>query len=314
MRYKRQIKFLGNKEQKELNKKTIAIVGLGALGTNSANLLSRAGVNLVLIDNDEIDITNLQRQTLFNESDIGKSKAIQALKKIKKINSDIKIKSFNKKLTKNNPNILKSDLILDCTDNLETRYLINQYSISKNIPWVHAAVIKTTGVIFNVIPKKACFNCLYKHKTGIERCEDVGILNSAASVISSIQVTQAIKILLNKNYEKNLLRFNIWNNNLEKIKVKKYSDCQMCSKKEKKDFHLKLCKTKAAYSVKPKKKLKLNIKKISKKYKTILNTPIVSVIKKGNYEIIVHSHGELIFKNLKDEDKIIKIANEIYKT
>ena len=198
-------------------------------------------------------------------------------------------------------------MIIDCTDNLNIRFLINSFCYQK-IPWIHTAALKTIGVTFNILPNKPCFNCIYKNISSFEKCEDVGILNTIVTLISSIAATQVIKILLNKDPETSLIRFNIWNNSLEKIKVKK--SCNLCKNKKDEKFIIKLCKTKASYSTKINKKLDLN--KISKKYKTIVKTPILLIIKKDNYEIIVHNYGELIFKNLKDENKIKKIAQEIY--
>ncbi|MFH1209405.1 MAG: HesA/MoeB/ThiF family protein [archaeon] len=318
MRYKRQSLLLGEKAQSLLLKKTITIIGLGALGTNTSNLLARAGLNLILIDHDKVDLTNLHRQSLYDELDINKSKVIASKEHLEKINSSIKIKTYNEVLTKNNISIIKSDLIIDCTDNLETRFLINSYCYNK-IPWIHTAAIKTTGILFNVMPNSPCFECIYQNISSFEKCEDVGILNTIVSLISSIAATQAIKILLNKDYETSLLRFNIWNNSLEKIKVNK--SCNLCmgklkGKEENKSkdnkFIIKLCKTKASYSVKLNKKL--DLEKISKKYKTIVKTPILLIIKIGHYEIIIHEYGEIIFKDLKDENKIKKIAQELYST
>src|SRR3989339_1354167 len=227
MRYARQEKLIGKKGQLILSKKTVAIVGLGALGTNTAQLLARAGINLRLIDFDKIDLTNLQRQSLYTEKDINKQKAIISKTRLKEINSEISITSFNEKLNDSNLHLLDSDLVIDCTDNLTTRFLINDYCYNK-IPWIHTAAIKETGVLFNIIPNKPCLKCIYKKNIDLDRCEDFGVLNSIVSLTSSIAVTQAIKILLNKPVEESLIRFNIWNNNLEKIKVNK--TCEKCQK------------------------------------------------------------------------------------
>lgn len=227
MRYARQTAFLGKQAQKELSKKTVAIVGLGALGTNTSSLLARAGIHLKLIDFDKIDLTNLQRQSLYDEKDINKQKAVISKNKLKQINSEISITFFNERLNDSNLKLLDSDLVIDCTDNLTTRLLINDYCYNK-IPWIHTAAIRETGVIFNILKNKPCLRCIYKKNIDLERCEEFGVLNSIVSLTSSIAVTQAIKILLNKNPEKNLIRFNIWSNNLEKIKVSK--TCEKCQK------------------------------------------------------------------------------------
>src|SRR3989344_3596822 len=154
MRYSRQEILIGKEAQTILRNKAVAIVGLGALGSNAANLLARSGLNLILIDHDKIDITNLQRQNIFTEHDINKRKSEVAKDYLEKVNSGIKIKVYNEKLNKNNINLIMSDLVLDCTDNLEIRFLINEFCYKNNIPFVHAAAIQDKGVIFNVIPKK----------------------------------------------------------------------------------------------------------------------------------------------------------------
>jgi len=227
VRYTRQEALLGKQAQNTLSKKTAAIVGLGALGTNTANLLARAGINLKLIDFDDIDITNLQRQTLYNETHIKKPKVQIALAELKKINSETKIEAFNEKLTNKNLKLLDSDLVIDCTDNLTARFLINDYCYN-NLPWIHTAAVKCTGVIFNILPGKPCLRCLYTKNTDIDNCNELGILNSTPALTSSIAATQAIKILLNQQPEERLIRINIWNNEIEKIIVKK--TCEKCQK------------------------------------------------------------------------------------
>jgi len=229
MRYSRQerLKEIGGKGQSILSKKTVTIVGLGALGTNTAQLLARSGINLKLIDFDKVDLTNLQRQALYEESDINKQKVKTSFNKLKKINSEIKIEIFNERLNNNNLNLLNSDLVIDCTDNLTARFLINDYCYNK-IPWIHTAAIKYTGVIFNILPKKPCLKCIYKTNLDLERCEEFGVLNTIVSLTSSIAATQAIKILLKKPIEESLIRFNIWSNEIEKIKVNK--TCEKCLK------------------------------------------------------------------------------------
>src|SRR3989338_10822555 len=122
MDYSRQELSLGKKDSEKLRKKVAVIVGIGALGSVAANLLARAGVNLRLIDRDLVEESNLQRQTLFDLQDVGKLKAEVAKEKLKKINNEIKIDSYAVDLDKNHLVILHADLVLDCTDNFETRF------------------------------------------------------------------------------------------------------------------------------------------------------------------------------------------------
>lgn len=235
MRYSRQIIFerIGLEGQERLRKSSVCIVGMGALGTRTSELLTRAGVgNIKIIDRDIVELSNLQRQTLFNEDDINKSKSFAALEHLKKINSQIKIKAVFKDINDKNINELKSDLILDCTDNMETRFLINEFSIEKNIPWIFASVIGSTGMIFNIIPNKTpCFRCIFNEPDDIlGTCDTEGIINTTSNLISSLQVTEAFKILTKQPSTKELLYYDIWKSKIEKTKVKKLSNCPACNK------------------------------------------------------------------------------------
>ena len=237
MRYSRQIIFekIGAQRQKLLEKSKVTLVGLGATGTRTAELLTRAGVgSLILIDRDIIETSNLQRQTLFTEEDVNKSKAFAALEHLKKINSQIKIKAIFKDVTsKNIGTIVKGDLILDCTDNMETRFLLNEHSQEKNIPWIFSSIIGSSGMLFNIIPKKTpCFHCIFKAPEEVlGTCDTEGIINTTAALISSMQVTEAFKILTKQPSIKELIYFDLWKNKIEKTKIKKHPNCPACNKK-----------------------------------------------------------------------------------
>lgn len=248
MRYTRQEIFreIGKKGQEKLRKSTVAIVGLGALGSVSSELLARAGIGrLILIDRDVVELSNLQRQSLFDEDDIGKPKALAAKEKLDKINSDVKVDFFiddlnfnninemiqiNNKKIKNKKNTV--DLILDCTDNMETRFLLNDFSIKNGIPFIYSSAVGSKGYVFNIIPNKTpCIRCFLKEAAQLDTCETTGVLNTITHLISSIQANEAMKILLNKNdIEENLLFLDIWKNELLKIKVNKNNDCACCVK------------------------------------------------------------------------------------
>ena len=282
MRYSRQIIFekIGAEGQEKLRKSNVCIVGMGALGTRTVELLARAGIgNLTLIDRDIVELSNLQRQTLFTEEDINKSKAFAASEHLKKINSQIKIKAVFKEINYNNIYELKGDLILDCTDNMETRFLINEYSLEKNIPWIFASVISSTGMIFNIIPKKTpCFRCIFQEPEDmLGTCDTEGIINTTSSLISSMQVTEAFKILTKQPANKELIYYDIWKSRIEKTKVKKLPNCPACNKKykyltgENSQNIINLCGSNS-YQLKGR-KLKLNevAKKLEKIDKVFLN-------------------------------------------
>ncbi len=230
MRYIRQERLLGKANQKLLSRKTVSIIGLGAVGSVSAELLARAGIKkLILIDRDSIELHNLQRQSLYTEEDVGKSKARVIKEKLNKLNTETEIISYFDNLDNENINLFKSDLILDCTDNLETRFLINEFSVKNKIPFIYASAIGNEGYLFNIIPEETCFNCIFKEIQGLETCETFGVLNSTTHLISSLQVNEAIKILLNQEHEKDLIYFNLKINELIKIKINKSRDCSVCS-------------------------------------------------------------------------------------
>ena len=233
-KYSRQIIFnkIGKEGQKKIKNTSIAIVGLGALGTVASEQLTRAGIGkLILIDRDFIEESNLQRQTLYNEEDINKFKAETAAKKLEKINSDVKIDFFVNDLNHRNiDKLLVADIILDCTDNLYTRYLINDYCKKNKIKWIYSAAVKDYGNVMPILPEKACFRCILDEAESIETCDTAGIVNTISSTIASIAVTQTLKLILNENLNPELIRFDIWNNKLTKIKVKKNENCPACNK------------------------------------------------------------------------------------
>ena len=239
MRYIRQqiFKEISKKGQEKLRKSSVAIIGLGALGSSSAELLARAGIGkLILIDRDIVELSNLQRQSLFNENDIGKAKAEQAKEHLKKINNEVKFTPIIDDLNFQNIEKIfneknKIDLILDCTDNLETRFLLNDFCIKNQIPFIYSSAIGSKGYVFNVVPKETpCLRCFLKETTQLDTCETVGVLNTIANLISSLQTNEAIKILLKKsNFETKLLFFDVWRNELLKFKVNKNKNCICCA-------------------------------------------------------------------------------------
>src|SRR6202521_149214 len=205
-RYSRQILFrgIGADGQRKLTASRITIVGCGATGSVLASLLARAGVGTIrIIDRDYVEPSNLQRQTLFDETDAAESlpKAIAAARKIATFNSAIVIEPHVADLTPTNIGILLEDaeFILDGTDNFETRYLINDFAVKNSIPWIYTAAVGSYVVTLNVLPgKTACLACIFPEppQGAFETCETAGILNSAVSLAASIAATEATKVLV----------------------------------------------------------------------------------------------------------------------
>jgi len=235
MRYSRQIQFkeFGKFGQDKIRKSRVTIVGVGALGSRCAELLVRAGIGkIIIIDRDFVELNNLQRQTLYTEEDVDKSKVIQLEKHLSAINKEVKIESHVLDLDhKNISKYVKGDLILGCTDNMDSRFLINEFSAKNSIPWIHGGAIESYGNLFVTIPGKTCFRCIFKEVSNMSTCDTVGVLNTIPSIIASLQVSETIKVLLKKKYEKDLIYFDAWRNELSKIKVKQNKACPACNHK-----------------------------------------------------------------------------------
>ena len=282
MQYQRVRKII---DMEVLRKKTVTIVGLGSLGSFTALLLAKNGVNLNLIDFDKISVENLSSQ-LYSGKDIKKYKAEVMAEYLKKINRDIKIKAVNERLNSLNMNILDSDLVIDCTDNLDTRFLIDSYCY-RRIPWIHTTALKTIGLVYVV---DNSLSDLYSSDISEDLCDEHGILNTTASMVASMAVTQAIKILLGLPHERDLIRVNIWDNTFDKIRI---------NPSGKREIRIiKLCRNN--YSVNLHKELDLNI--LSGKYETILKKDNIIIVKP---KIIINRNGYIIFENM-DKDSIKK--------
>lgn len=229
-KYSRQalLKEIGERQHFLING-VIAIVGLGALGTHSAELLARAGVeNLILIDDDVIEESNLQRQTLFAEENLGKSKVEVAKYKLQKINSRVKISIHESLLTEENVSLLNpADLILDCSDNLKVRFLVNKYCKEKKKIWIYSSAVKTSGYVMAIYPEGPCLECFLQEAELDSSCT-AGVLNTIIASISSLAVTLALKILTKQEIPKELYHYNIWKPEFRKLIVKKREDCMVC--------------------------------------------------------------------------------------
>jgi adenylyltransferase/sulfurtransferase len=218
-------KVLGKNVEK-LQGKTIAIIGLGGLGCTATNLLARLKINLILVDNDIVDDTNLERQILYDKSDLLKNKVDATFEKLSQFT---KISAINKELNEKNINEIipkNIDLIIDCTDNIKARLAINRYCIKNNINWIYSAAVGNVGAVYFINNKEhgPCYECLQQNKEGETSC-NIGVLNSLVVMIASMSVNIAINYLVNNKIENNFLRINLNNNNLTKILVKKRNNC-----------------------------------------------------------------------------------------
>ena len=246
-RYSRQILFrgIGAAGQQRLASGRVAIVGCGATGSALASLLARAGVGtLRIIDRDYVEASNLQRQSLFDESDAAESvpKAVAAARKISAFNSEIVVESHIEDLVPRNIHALLEgmDVILDGTDNFETRYLVNDYAVENSRPWIYTAAVGSYGITLNVVPgKTACLACIFPDTPNgmVETCETSGILNSAVNLVASIAATEAVKMLIGgeaaTKLRKTLWSYDVWTNEQAEIAADKpRPGCRACGERD----------------------------------------------------------------------------------
>ena len=228
-RYSRQILFpgIGAEGQARLLASRVAIIGCGALGTYHAAALARAGVgHLAIFDRDFVEPSNLQRQWLFTEDDAAQAlpKAAAAKLQLARINSEISVDAFARDITPANIEELVGapDLILDGTDNFETRYLINDYAVSRDIPWIYGAAVGSYGLTLPILPHQtACLRCLYRDPPGGAQptCDTAGVLGTLTTLIGALQVSAALKILVGKSAElyRGLTTVDVWSGRIRQL-------------------------------------------------------------------------------------------------
>jgi molybdopterin-synthase adenylyltransferase len=240
-RYSRQVLFAGIGEagQERLGSAHAALVGCGATGAAAASLLARAGIGkLTLIDRDFVEESNLQRQVLFDEADARESlpKAEAARRKIALFNSEVVVHAHVADLTPGNIHELLAgaDIILDATDNFETRYLVNDYAVEQGKPWIYSAAVGAYAITMNILPEEtACLACIFPEApTGtVETCDTVGILNSAVNLVASLAVTEAIKFLVGAGdrLRHTLLSCDLWTNEWSSVSAAQpRPSCEVC--------------------------------------------------------------------------------------
>ena len=246
-RYSRQILFcgIGAEGQRRLAAARVAIVGCGATGSALASLLGRAGVGrLRIIDRDYVEASNLQRQSLFDEKDAAESlpKAIAAARKIAGFNSEIVVEPRVEDVVPANINVLleEMDVIIDGTDNFETRYLLNDYAVKNSVPWIYSAAVGSYALTLNVLPgKTACLACIFPDtpRGMVETCETSGILNTAVNLVASIAATEAVKLLVGgaagEQLRRTLWSFDVWKNQHAEIAAANpRPGCRACGERD----------------------------------------------------------------------------------
>lgn len=329
-RYSRQVILpnIGEKGQKTLLKSKIIIIGCGALGTVVANNLVRAGVGKIsIIDRDFVELNNLQRQILFDEDDIGIPKAVAAAEKLKRVNSDVEIEAMVKDLNHMNAEkiIRGADLVLDGTDNMQTRFLINDVCVKRKIPWIYTAAVGTYGMTMTIIPGRTpCFRCFLPdvpEPGSLPTCDTAGILNTIPAIIASIESTEAIKMLLKEkttaNAESDLIFYDVWSNDFEKRTIIQDKRCRCCVEHKfdflnaaKKEIITSLC-GRNAIQITPAKPADIFFKLLAERLKRLGEVRFnnfILVFKERDKEISLFKDGRAIIKGTDDE----KMARSLY--
>ena len=247
-RYSRQMKFpgIGEEGQRKLLASKVTVCGCGALGTVIANALARAGIgHLRIVDRDFIERSNLQRQVLFDETDIANNlpKAEAAVRKLRQVNSEIQIDAVVTDI--DHTNILElvhdADLIMDGSDNFEVRYLINDAAIKLGKPWVYGGSIGSHGQTMTILPGETpCLRCVIESSPPpgmAPTCETAGVLSPIINIIASYQVTEAMKILTGHKeaINRDLIYIDVWENEHRRFKIAKLKetvDCPCCKRQE----------------------------------------------------------------------------------
>ena len=254
-RYHRQMLLapVGEAGQRALLGSHALIVGCGALGCASAELLARAGVGaLTIVDRDVVELTNLQRQCLFDERDAAEAlpKAVAAERRLKAINSQVRVRALVEDFTHRNAvrvagggdGFGRAAVILDGTDNFETRYLLNDLSVSMGLPYLYAGVIGATGMQATFIPPPAgrgpCLRCLFENPPApgvAPTCDTAGVLGAAVQIVAALQAADAIKILLGRGdlLSPSLASIDAWSGRLSRIDISssRNADCPCCSRR-----------------------------------------------------------------------------------
>jgi adenylyltransferase/sulfurtransferase len=326
-RYSRQTAFakLGKAGQQKLFTARAVIIGVGALGTVIANNLCRAGVgHLRLIDRDYVELNNLQRQVLFDEGDAAKEppKAIAAAEHLSKINSEIALEPVIADVNSSNIEelIKDADVVLDGSDNMEIRFLINEACHKLRIPWVYGGVLGSAGNCMTVLPGGPCFRCFVPDipAPGYPTCSSAGVLNMAAGIIASMESAEAVKIITG-SAEPNCRVFvlDVWNNTAEYVFLQKDPDCPVCGRGEyellgrlRESYTTSLC-GRDEYQVVPGRKARIDFSEFEAKLRNagnVSHTEFMLSFSDGRIGFNLFADGRAIIKNIKDE----RTARSVY--
>jgi molybdopterin-synthase adenylyltransferase len=330
-RYSRQILFgnIGRKGQESLLTSRVLLVGCGALGASHAEMLARAGVGrLRIVDRDFVEYTNLQRQTLYKESDASERlpKAVAAKNRIAEINSEIEVEAIIADVNNSNIESLIEgcDVVLDGTDNFQVRYLVNDACVKHGKPWIYGAAVSSYGSTMTVLPGDTpCLRCIFEEMPDAgssPTCDTAGVIMPIISSISAIQVAETLKLLTGNNeaLHRSLMQIDVWQNEWRKIKLAGPNpDCISCGTRdfefldaEAQEFTAVLC-GRDAVQIAPPRPVKLDTEELSNRLRAagpVIHNEYLVRFPIDVYEMTVFTDGRAIVKGTDD----VSVARSLY--
>jgi adenylyltransferase/sulfurtransferase len=322
-RYARQALFpgIGPEGQARLARARVAVVGCGALGCAIADHLVRAGLGYVrLIDRDFVELTNLHRQVLFDEQDAGQGlpKAVAAARRLGQVNSEIQVEPLVADLNVDTVARLlgQVDLVMDGTDNFETRYLVNEHCVQRNLPWVYCAAVASYGVVMPVVPRvTACLSCLFPGSPppgSMDTCETAGVISPIIAVAAGLAASEALKLLVGaeEQLSRGLTWVDVWHNTLQRTPlVGPVADCAVCQRGH--YDHMRATRGSTATSlcgrnavqVRPRNEQVLDLDALASRLETVCTvarTPYFLRLAFGAYEVTLFPDARAIIKGTDD--------------
>jgi adenylyltransferase/sulfurtransferase len=312
---------IGTEGQRRLSESRVVIVGLGAMGSSAANFMVRAGIGeIVLIDRDLVELHNLQRQILYTEEDINRPKAVAAAEILQEINSSVKIEVHAKDLNVSNAEklLMGADLVLDGTDNLQTRFLVNDVCVKHHIPWIYAGAVGTSGMVMPILPGSTpCFRCLVPSLPApgmLQTCDIAGVLNTIPGLIASIECTLAYEILTGRLGARDeisyLVHFDVWRQTFDRIAIGRRTDCPCCGEGRldfldavSREMITSLC-GRDAIQITPAAPMEIPLEELEKRLSRLGDvrfTPYMLTFSSGTEELSIFRDGRVIIKGTKDE-------------
>lgn len=320
---------LGKKGQQKLRRSKVAIVGLGGLGSASSLYLALAGVgHLRLVDQDTVELTNLHRQLLYSLDDLRYSKVETAAKRIHQINPEVKVEPIPENANRSNiEQIVKDmDCIVDGLDNMRTRYLLNRACTKHKIPYVYGAAIGVEGAlsVFHP-PETPCLECVFPSVDDryLQTCETRGVLGATAGIVGTMQAMETLKLLtgIGETLKARLMICDFSDMHFMTIPIYERPNCPVCKEgiglKKEKERLTWLC-GQDTVNVNPPRLVEASmdelLEKIQRNYRVIIKSPVVIVFQYGdNVEVSFFQYGRMLIKNIKDEDKALKVYADVWK-